>query len=439
MNNELILFLKKRKRECMIPKVLVISNECFSSMSSNGRTLGNFFAGWPKENLAQFFLNGKPDTHYCDNFFRVSDRQALNAVLGRNDRGGKIKIESIKLDSTMVSVVKKKKTRNALTMLIRNAVWKIGAWENSGYWKWVQEVQPDIVLLQAGDCAFMYNLAVRTAERVNANLVIYNSEGYYYKNFDYFCGRGIAHALYPIFRRQLMKALEKAYNIASCAIYICDELKEQYAENFTIRSEVVYTGSEITYEPKTVKNSSFRTVYCGNLGLKRHESLIEIADVLQSISKNLYVDVYGKAPDNQVLEALNSCKGIRYHGLVPYEQVKYILRESDLLLYVESFDSFYQEDIKFGFSTKIADSLACGNSFLLYAPEHFACYQYLKKNKAAFTASNRLQLELVLKSIIDNPEERSKYRKAALALAEKNHNVEKNKKKFQKILQELKT
>lgn len=424
----------------MTPKVLVISNECFSRTSSNGRTLGNFLIGWPKEYLAQFFLIGKPDTYYCDQYFQVSDRQALNALLGKDNKGGKVTVEDLNADhseNTQAIEKSKKTARNALTMLGRNAIWESGAWERSGYWEWLEEIHPDIVLLQAGDCAFMFKLAVKTAKRMNAKLVIYNSEGYYYKDFDYFRGRGLAHIVYPIFRRQLKKALEEAYAISNCVFYICDELKEQYAQDFYGRAETVFTGSEIRYAEKTKKNDVFTTVYCGNLGLKRHESLMDVAEVLQSISEDLYVDVYGKAPNDEIAESLNRCQGIRYHGLVSYEQVKQLLQDSDLLLYVESFDDFYQEDIKFGFSTKIADSLSSGNCFLLYAPEHFACYQYLHRNKAAYTASSKQDLENILVNLINCPAATERYREAALKLAEKNHRVEKNKEMFQEILLEL--
>ena len=422
----------------MIPKVLVISNECFSNTSSNGRTLGNFFIGWPKEKLAQFFLSGKPDPYYCNNYFQVSDRQALNSLFHKKNKGGKVRLEEVEDNQAItISSTAKKKKRNACTMLLRNWVWNNDAWKASGYLEWVAEVHPDIVLLQAGDCAFMYHIAVKTADYATAKLVIYNSEGYYYKNYDYFQGKGLTHILYPLFYRQLRQSLEKAYDAAAYVIYICDELKAQYDEDFSIPSETVYTGSEIVYEQRERRNDIFTTVYCGNLGLKRHESLIEIANILQEISENLFVDVYGKATDDQVLDELNNCKGIRYHGLIPYDQVKCLLRNSDLLLYVESFDSFYQEDIKFGFSTKIADSLASGNCFLLYAPEHFACYQYLKKNQAAFVAANQSQLKAVLSSIVKNSDLRSKYKENALRLAEKNHNIEKNRKKFQNILTKL--
>lgn len=420
----------------MTPKVLVISNECFSKTSSNGRTLGNFFLGWPKEQLAQFFLIGKPDAYYCDQYFQISDRQALNALLHRDSVGGEVLLTDD--EAEIISAQKRKKSvRNALTMLGRNAIWKTKVWQKNGFWNWIDTFAPDIVLLQAGDCAFMYDLAVETAKHTNAKLAIYNSEGYYYKDFDYFRGTGLAHTVYPLFKRQLKKSLEKAYAMAGCVFYICDELKEAYAKDFSGYAETIFTGSEIRYAEKAKKNDNFTTVYLGNLGLKRHESLMDIAQTLQEISKNLYVDVYGKATSEEVANALNTCCGIRYHGMVPYEKVKEILRDSDLLLHVESFDPFYQEDVKFGFSTKIADSLSSGNCFLLYAPEHFACFQYLKNNDAAYTASSKQEMEMILRNLVDDPKARARYRENALTLAEKNHRTEKNNEKFQSVLRKL--
>lgn len=417
----------------MEPKVLVISNECFSKTSSNGRTLGNFFSGWSKDKLAQFYISsGTPDFNYCTNYFRVTDGQALSAFKSGHCYGGCVK-NNQETSNTVQSTAKKRK-RNAMTMLARNIVWESGRWKQCGFEQWVKMFNPDIVLLQAGDCAFMFQLAVEVAEKYNAELVIYNSEGYYFKRFDYFQGHGIAHILYPVFLSSLKKALRKAYKKAYCVIYICDELKEAYEKEFSGYTETVFTGSDISYVPKEKENTVFTTAYCGNLGIKRHESLIDIANVLQDISENLYVDVYGKTSDPQVVEALNSCRGIRWHGLVPYEEVKQILHGSDLILYVESFEPFYQEDIKFGFSTKIADSLSSGNCFLLYSPEHFACYQYLKKNEAAYTASTKEQLRSILYDLINKPNLRFKYQEKALELAQTNHNILKNNEKFQKIL-----
>ena len=108
------------------PRILVISNNCFSKTDSNGRTLGNFFMGWPKERLAQFYIqNAYPDLDVCENYFRVTDSQALKSIFGKK-RGGRVKKSDAVSDTVSNSAVSTNKTkRNALTMILRNIVWKI--------------------------------------------------------------------------------------------------------------------------------------------------------------------------------------------------------------------------------------------------------------------------------------------------------------------------
>ncbi|MEG2402761.1 MAG: hypothetical protein RSB34_07500, partial [Muribaculaceae bacterium] len=62
------------------PRTLVISNNSFSLTNSNGRTLGNFFIGWPKESLAQFCISSDgPNYDICNNYYCITDKEALKA------------------------------------------------------------------------------------------------------------------------------------------------------------------------------------------------------------------------------------------------------------------------------------------------------------------------------------------------------------------------
>ena len=421
-----------------LPKILIISNECLSETSSNGRTLGNFFIGWDTKNLAQFFIqNGTPDFKYCDNFFKVTDRDALKSLFLKK-LGGKVKQEikeNKEVSNQVVSSRNIKKT--PLTMLIRNFIWKIGLWKKNGFYDWIKEFNPEVVLLQSGDSPFMYDLAYDVSKKFNAKLVIYNSEGYYFKDFDYFRSTGLAHLFYPIFFKVLKSSLERAYKQSSYVFYLCDELKREYNKVFNEKSGVFYTSSEMLPIIKEKKNKEFIISYCGNLGINRHRSLIEIADVVQEIKSNIFINVYGKAPNEQVKKELEECKGIKYYGMVSYGEVQEIMYGSDLLLHIESFDEFYKEDLKFAFSTKIADSLSCGKSFLLYAPENLACTKYIIENKVAHVATSKDELHDVLFRIINDDGFRKKYIANALAISEKNHRQKNNCLRFQKILKEI--
>ena len=420
----------------MTPRVLVLSNNAFSNSDSNGRTLANFLEGWPKECLAQFFLQGT-DLNFdvCDNFFRVSDKQALKSVFGIAF-DGKIKQETF-VNNANSSGIRKKVKKNPLTMLCRTLIWNVKCWKRFGYNKWLENFQPEIVLLQAGDSPFMYRLACDIVQKYDAKLVIYNSEGYYFKDYDYFKSHGITHLFYPLFLKELRRNLEHAYNKAKVVIYSCDTLKKDYDKVFTTPSKVFYTASGMKPYIDEKKQNHFEVSYCGNLGINRHKSLIQIADSLQEISEDIFVNVYGRIPNELVKNELSECKGIVYKGFVPYNEVKEIMYRSDLLLHVESFDEFYIEDLKYAFSTKIADSVSCGKPFLVYAPANLACTQYLIENNAAHVISKKEDLIETLRKLVDDYEFRNCYVKNAILISEKNHNQLLNTQRFQEILNDL--
>ena len=411
------------------PKLLVISNECISNVSSNGRTLRNFLIGWPKEQLAQFCIRSTaPDRSVCDNFFCVSDGVALQSFLKGKQATGIMPETNVHTENGS-----RAGGRNPLTMLLRNLAWNSMRWAGKSFYNWVEAFSPELILLQAGDCAFMLNLARKLAVKYNIPLVVYNSEAYYFKKFDYFRSSGIAKLFYPLFHSQLCRAFKKCVKVASKSIYCCDKLKADYDEAFDLPSEVIYTVTQLEQGEK-IQNEKLRIAYLGNLGVGRHEGLVEIGEALQNISQELKLNVYGKIPNQTVQTAFDACKGISYQGFVSYEQVIDIIHNSDILLHTESFSDFYKEDLKYAFSTKIADSLASGTCFVLYAPENMACTEYLLNNEAAWVITNKEALRPVLKHLCDDAQARMTYVKKAQQLVREKHSPLKNTERFQAIL-----
>lgn len=411
------------------PNVLIIGNECISNVSSNGRTLRNFMVGWPKEKLAQFCIRSTaPDRTVCDCYYYVSDRDALNSFLKGKRASGNMpetKQQSRQAGGTG--------GRNPVTMLLRNLAWNSMRWAGKPFYSWVEAFAPELILLQAGDCAFMLNLARKLAKKYQIPLVIYNSEAYYFKKFDYFRSSGIAKLAYPIFRWQFCNAFKKCIRLAKTSIYCCDKLKADYDETFALPSEVVYTVTQM--EPGEKKqNDRLKIAYLGNFGVGRHEGLTEIGEALQRISTDLKLDVYGKIPNEEVQAAFDGCSGISYQGFVAYDQVIEIIHNSDVLVHTESFTDFYREDLKYAFSTKIADSLASGTCFMLYAPEKMACTEYLQSHNAAWVVTQKERLLSILEHLCGDPQARRAYVNKALQLAKENHSPQQNTEKFQRIL-----
>lgn len=418
-----------------IPRLLIIGNCCLSDSTSNGRTLKNFLIGWPKEKIAQFCIHfDKPDFSICDRYYCISDRDALNAFRFKGAKNGTDLPDEAQVTAPQAPSGQKV-SRNALSAYLREIVWSSRRWRGSHFKKWVDDFSPELVLLQAGDCGFMCRLALEISKKHNAPIVIYNSEAYYFKNFDYLGSTGLAKKFYPLFRRRFRKDFRHLMAKAHSAIYACDMLTEDYKKEFNTLGVTIYTATEVEPCDKSSElPHPFKISYLGNLGVGRHEGLVEIANTLQGISKDLTLDVYGKIPNDTVKAAFDSCPGINYKGFVSYEQVKEVMRDSDVLVHTENFSDYYKKDLKYAFSTKIADSLASGTCFLLYAPEEIAASQYLIKNEAAYVVSEKGELRKTLEALINAPATRDKYLARAKALVKENHVADKNSAAFQQIL-----
>lgn len=420
------------------PRILIISNNCLSKSDSNGRTLGNFVSLWPRDSIAQFCIHDQDkDWDICSNFFAISDMQAVKAfLLGKKIDGRRtFSEETVKNNSTGGQ---RTVSRTPASMLLRDAAWASMRWKNEMFNAWVNDFKPEAVILQAGDLPAFYDIAVRIAKERKIPLVIYNSEEYYFKDYCYFGEDASFRWLYPIFHKKLKKSVRNALNYAAGSIYISDYLKELYDNEFRKRSITLMTSAteDVESDTATDEGKTQAIIYGGNLGIGRHKSLIDIGNALQKIGPDLKIDVYGKCDDPEIVQELNSCSGINYAGIIPYSDLQEKTKRARLLIHVESMKPYYVRDIKYGFSTKIADSLASGVPFFVYAPSELTSVQYLTENKCAIIATDEKQLVDKLKCALFDEQARSLCIANARQIATMNHSQEKNKKRFYAFVME---
>ncbi len=419
------------------PRLLAISNNCFSKTNSNGRTLGNFFKSYKISNLAQFYIqNEAPDFDICENYFRVTDKEVLLSYIKRTEVGAVITNHPADFIAT-TNATHKRGEKNPISFLIRNIIWNSNCWQGQTFKNWLEGFNPEIVLLQAGDSEFMLKLATKIATDRNIPLLIYNSEDYCFKKKNFMKSNFFLDLFYPIFRYKLKRQYDKTLAVAAHSIYICDALKKLYDNEYSCPGTTIMTSTDI----KPVENKPLNQVpvvsYLGNLGVGRHEPLIEIADTLQRINSDCKLDIYGKIPNEDIKQKFESCNGINYKGFVNYDEVVSIMQKSDLLIHVENFSDFYREDLKYAFSTKISDSLACGTCFFVYAPLEIASIKYLIDNQAACVVTKQENLQGELERILFDKEKRNNYISKAKKVVEENNDSKKNQVKFLNIVSNI--
>ncbi len=409
-------------------KLLVIANNCLSHHNSNGRTLLNLLHRFKKEEVIQIYTSGEyPTEEVADQFLRVSNKEVVCSYY-------KFKgcFSFPKVCSSPTSVPSSHGgQKTAATMLLRDLVWDHAVFEHRAIIKWAREQQSSAILLQLSDSTLLITLATKIAKKLGIPLYTYNTEDYYFKDYDYMKKTLKAGSLYRMFHRRFQRKFSRMMQQVSCPIYNCEGLKELYQSKFDTSAEVIMPVSDFV---ATEHNKKKGIVYAGNLGVGRHLSLMEVADKLRVLFPDEIIDVYGTAED-MIMKQLACCQNIVLHGFVPYQDVCKAMNESKLLLHMESFDSYYAVDTKYAFSTKLADCCKSEVPILLYAPKDCEATCYFKRYDAAFVATDTKELETALKLALTDCEKQQEKIKNARRLIDTNHDYMLNGQRTRKILE----
>lgn len=415
------------------PRVLVLSVNAFRSGGSNGKVLAKYFGNWPADKIAQFYTYAEyPDIPLCTNYFRVTDKEVIKSVLTFSQQGNIIPLSKEANNVSVSNGYKRKFRRNPLTLLIQDFVWNLGFWKGSRFKTWVKEFNPEVIVVFATGSSFMNKIALSVSKWLNIPYVIFNTENYYFKDYNYFFGESWG-CLFPLFKFECKKAFDKLMLGSSHEIYPNELLERLYGEHFKRNGTVLYQSSDL-HEFECNMGESPKFTYAGNLGLNRHKSLIEIAETLQSISRDYYLDVYGRTTSDETEVELKEAKGIRYHGAVPYSQVVEIMKNSHFLVHCESFDEQWIKDLSAGFSTKISDILTVGRCLILYADASIACAQYVKKNNCGCVINSPSLLREKLSELLADKDLQNLYIKNGLFASRRDMNFAKNADTFYQIL-----
>ena len=409
------------------PKVLIVSNNSISKSSNTGRTLAHLFSGWPKDRLAQFCISTtEPDYDVCDNYYLLTDRSVLEGF--KHFRKGKrCDIESNVGTEGNTIIRGEKAFKSPLKMLARHIVWCGSRWESDSFLKWVDDFNPAVVFLWNSDCVFILDIARSISLKKCIPIVIYNTEGYYcFDRNIYTRDKLVGGSLYSIYHYIYKRHFQTMMKRAPLTIHLNSLLRDDYQNALGGDHMVLYTGSNLRFDSSNLHLDSPSFNYLGNLGFERHTSLIEIAEVLQSINKSYKLGVYGQAPTQIIENELRQCQGIEFHGMVPYDEVVKVIYSSTVLFHTETQKEEYKYYLRYGFSTKIGDSISSGHPFLIYSSKDIAGAKYVIETGAAWYANDKDELKKSIISILTDNNERKHILDIARMTAQKNHDANRN-------------
>lgn len=403
-------------------KILFLTNNPLSNSNSNGRTLLNMLENYNKDEIVNIFISGKCDESKRAIYYKINEKQLLSI--------SKKCIITKYIENNIASDYKPRR-KTAFKMFVRTIMWK-----HPSLFKQIKSIvnieSPQCIVLQCGDSPFLNRVAFKISKKKNLPLILYNSEDYIFKTWNYIEKKTKKGLFFRLFFRLLIKSYDNLYKIAKCAIYLTPDIEKLYQSRYKDHnSHFIYNSSNIT--KTNCYNENGDIVYSGNIGVGRIESLISISDIVSKIFNKPLV-VYSLTSDKTLLDNIMSVKTIDFRGSLSYQDNIKMLKKAKLIIHCENFNDYYKKDTTHSFSTKIADSVSIGVPFLVYCPNTFSVYKYGMKNDCYFVSDNVIDLKnkfLLFKN--DSKEITSKINNA-LICSKKNHSSKINSDKFTDIV-----
>ncbi len=421
--------------ENLFPRVLVISHTSFTKENSMGNTLASYFNQYPSDKVSQLYIKEmQPNIPVCFSYYKITDSELFRKILKpfKTKVGSAIKLEETKMVSGVGVTAQKQSIgglkHRDLALLLRNLLWSTKLWNTKEFKKWVKDFAPQVILVQPGDFAYLIKMATKLSKELGIPLVIHQSEAYYLKGYEK------KTLIYRLYRYNYKKIYEKMMARASECIYLCEALERDYKKFFKNIGYTIMKATDIKpdFEHKFCKESP-KFIYAGNLGepVGRCEPLLEMGKAVKKLG--FKIDVY-TASTGEHMNELTIDNGIELHPAISYDELGEKIAKSDFIVHIENQSDWHKKDLKYAFSTKIADMLASGRCSLVYGSTEIASIDYFKQHSLGCVIEEKTELCEKIKEIIENDELREMYIKNAITQAAEYHNAEKNAIKTNEII-----
>lgn len=409
-------------------KILVVSAVPWNTSNNFGNSYSDIFSKINEFEIANVYLaNGSVNDHCVSRAFEISEDMLVHNLINKKNVVGK---ETAVFDNENVSnyhlgFVQKIKNyglihRFSILYMCRDLLWKVGRWKSESLLSFIKDFKPDLIFAPINGSSYPNNIILEISKKFNLPVVGYISDdNYSFKLVNF-------SPLFWIRRMFIRRSVGKLIKQCKILYVISKKQKIYYDQIFGISSRILTKSFEDRRASVEEKRFCINMVYTGNLGLNRWKSLAKIASVVDSLNKDcekINLDIYS---GTELTKAMKSClkgKGVQFRGKVPHSRIHGIQKNADVLLHVEATDFIHKWDAMYGFSTKLVDYFSEAKPIFAYGDESQASISYLKEENAAFVATNDVEIENVLKSIVKNPSILEEYAEKSFNCGKKNHDA----------------
>lgn len=425
--------------------ILFFSQAAWDNKNSVGNTFSNLFEGdiWSNDMFFHMFARKKvPDNRIKAYYYHISAADIVRGLLKNQNKAQESFEEGCHKQASVENVDQKEqrhidnlhKSNHEFLYYLHEAVWRSRLWRDKQFDRFIKKASPDILFAFATSPYILWPLIQYLKKHTTCKVVLLVA--------DDVCGSYDRCAFYR--RGYLRRELENCILAADKLYGISDEMSELYANRFGRPVATLYKGCDLTMEPKQYLNQPLRFVYAGNLLWGRADTLAQVAEALEKINQDgqkAVLEVYtGTTVTEELRQRLEKDSTSRIMGSRPYEEIKRILHEADVVLHVESFEKKQQDTVRYSFSTKIIDCLQSGAQVLGIGPAGIASIEYLKKVDGAAVIDRQERVMEAVEDLIRQgtmPENAKRTRQYALQKHERNAVQEKLRNDFETLLSEM--
>lgn len=403
-------------------KVLIISHLAMNKTNNVGKTMLMMFQNFDRDQLFQLYFNdADPDGDYCSSFFRITDTEMLNSLLGK--KAGQIKeYKKVKSVETKYSNIHSKSVgRSTVRLLMRDIIWKIGRYDRHKLCEWVESFKPSAIFLAPGYNVFAYDIANLLSKRLHIPIILFLMDDYYFER------KSKGNPLEWIRRKWIRNAIKNTIYSSKYIFSVSREMADDYEKVFNKKIDVLYTPYEehtclAHYEEHSEKGFKENNVffYAGSLGVGRWKILEKLARILEKFD-DCVIYIYASAREQELIDYLKKINTVRYGGFLSDNELKEKMMQSDVVVHVESFEQKDLEKTRYSVSTKIPECLASKKPFFVIGPKHQSSISYLESNKAAYVCDSIDDLETAVGEVLQSLKTGNKYKEEAANLLKQNH------------------
>ena len=429
------------------PRVLVINYRAFNKKFATGITTSNLFADWPRDCIAQIFVNedGLDDTVCSRNrqltFQDIRMPLSLHRVT-RAYRRGKAETRSVSEERRQrsphdVSGQSNRaydRTRTSIRSAIISYAMSHASYGLSGPLRqWIEDFKPQVIysaLEESKITAFVKQVAKTYRIPVIPHFLD-----------DWLIMPMSGSVRHEAVLRTLRKNALSIMAEAPVRMVVGDRMAEEYRQRYDMSFVPFMNCVEVGSYRAPVRRPGRRFVFafCGGLHSNRWRLLMDIGHALREL-KALSIDAelqisFGAA-DDAVVSELAAMETIVCLGSLSPAEVSTVMSNADCLVHVDAFEDRAKAYMRYSLSAKLPEYFRAGRPVLGYGPGDLGSMRYIRESGAGVIVGEQDagQLRETLQKLIQDEEWRLQLGRRAYDAARERHDGARVRTEFRSVI-----